>query len=216
MKQLIALAIIIISLTTASAQSGMGFKGGVSMNNRSGYGSTGLKTSPLYTLQASFFFLKDIGSDLLIQPALGYYGKGMQIRDFMFYDNMGNILGTGRLNTRFDYLEFALPLMLRVVNNSETIIFGGAGPYMAYAFAGKYVIRGINNLGEIPKSSDVDFEYNNRFDAGVTVQASMVLKNKFMLSVNYDQGITKVIKNSGITSRNVSYGFTAGYILKSK
>ena len=72
-------------------------------------------------------------------------------------------------------------------------LLGGLGPYLSYAAGGEILYKSVSGLGSNePKRRKMIFGTNgySRVDAGLTVLVSVILKNRWILSFNHDQGLT--------------------------
>jgi hypothetical protein len=115
---------------------------------------------------------------------------------------------------RYDYLELAIPVQYRLVNKNMKLYFG-AGPYISYAIGGKAKWENVTGQpGNEPRKQSIVFGDNGakRLDAGLTILASAQIKERWLLSINYDQGILKTQNYS--TTHSFSVGLTIGYIFK--
>lgn len=143
-----------------------------------------------------------IGQYFAIQPGLLFTGKGSKLQsgnssDANYYKATTNPL----------YIELPVNAVFKIPLETGSNIFVGGGPYIAMGVAGKRKIEG-KVLG-ISYSSKDDIEWSNddpttfnedegaglgimkRFDAGLNATAGFQL-NKFLLSVNYGFGLTKL------------------------
>ena len=210
MKKIIVLTIIGLSFLSAKGQFKWGVKAGTNLSNRSGFSGTGLQTGPIFTIQSSFLGMIPVGKFLIVQPSIGYYGKGMQFKNMQFIDNLGNDLGKGDENLIFNYIELSIPLQYKIDLNRRDRIFIGAGPYVAYAINGKDKVK----AGTFSRSTDVDFNYSKRVDAGISFLITAQIKQHWTLSLNYDLGLINIYKNSSLKPHNNSAGLVIGYLLK--
>ena len=149
-----------------------------------------------------------IGKFFAIQPGLLFTGKGTKLES-------GNSSDANyfKATTRPYYIELPVNAVFKIPLESKTNsnIFVGAGPYIAMGVAGKREIEG-KVLG-VGFSDERDIEWSNddpttfdeeegtglgvmrRFDAGLNATAGLQL-NKFLLSVNYGFGLTKLQSGS--------------------
>ena len=94
--------------------------------------------------------------------------------------------------------------------------FIGAGPYIAYALAGKEKVSDfvpLNN-NSAPPNKAVDFKTASikRWDAGVNVQVSVLFSTTWLVGLCTDFGILKLNSAGTINAQNRSSRFYVGYI----
>ena len=210
MRKILLLAAVSFSFST-HAQKHFGVKAGVAISNHTGSSNSGAKS--LTGLQASLFGRFDLSNLFTLQPSVGYYAKGNRITDLTFADQLGNDIGNGDLNFRYDYLELTVPVQY-LISNKAVKIGAGVGPYMSYAFGGKVSRKNITGpAGNEPKKENLNFDYRKRFDLGLTALISAQFKT-WILSLNYDQGVINVNKGNQPKTQNISGGLAVGYLFK--
>jgi hypothetical protein len=205
--------IFIFSANAQKTQWGVRVGGGIS--TRSGFhNELGLETAPIPTLQGGIIAIVPLAESFIVQPSLGYCGKGNKIKNIQFTDpTMGTDLGTGTAVYRADYFILSVPFQFRSILKNNVVILSGLGPYAGYLFGAVSKARNLSN-GQAPEAQKVDLENAQRFDAGITLMMSFILKKKLIVSINYDQGFINTIKQGPIKSLNATSAITVGYIFK--
>jgi hypothetical protein len=114
------------------------------------------------------------------------------------------------LNYRYDFLELTVPFQYLLIKKIK--LFAGISPYFAYAVDGKviYKYKSGQPTNE-PKTRPITFGYDKRFDAGYILLFSAQLKSRWILSLNYENGI---IKRSFGNRHHTSAGLTVRYLFK--
>jgi len=212
MRKYLTPLVFLIIATSATAQTKFGIEAGASLSSRTGYSH--LNSAPIITFQSSFFVNQFLSKKILLHAKLGYYAKGGKLTDFLFMDNLGNDMGKGDFKTRFDYIEFALPVLFQLANSSRCKFFLGLGPYLSYAISANnkathYRSSSGNNA---PVLADPNFDFNNRCDAGIKFQLLNITQGNFTGGLNFDLGLTNVLKNSNQQVKNNSFGITLGFL----
>ena len=116
-------------------------KAGAAISDRTG--NNGSNEKSLTGLQAFGLRITSLGNSFIMQPSVGYYPKGNRYTNLTFEDQLGNDLGTGDLNLRFDYLELTAPFQY-LIANGKVKFFAGLGPYFSYALGGKAVRKFVS------------------------------------------------------------------------
>lgn len=206
MKRLICvLAACSIGIVSIAQSSKVYVKGGVnvaniSTNNDGSVDDATARTSFHVGVMADL----PIGKFFAIQPGLLFTGKGAKLES-------GNSTDANyyKATTKPYYIELPVNAVLKIPfePNGNNNIFVGAGPYIAMGIAGKREIEGkvlgvaFNREQTIEWSNDDPTTFGKeegaalgvmrRFDAGINATAGLQL-NKFLLSVNYGWGLTKL------------------------
>jgi hypothetical protein len=207
-KSLLSL-VTILFFSSANSQVKLGIKAGVAISDRGDLTAFSM-IRPLITMPVSVFGIIPLKRSFILQPSFGYYPKGYRYKDITFEDQLGNDLGTGNVNYRYDFLELTAPIQYLLVKKIK--LFAGLGPYFAYAVSGKviYKYKSGQRTNE-PRTRPITFGYDKRFDAGYVLLFSTQLKSRWMLSLNYENG---VINKSAGNPHHTSSGLTVGYFFK--
>lgn len=215
---LLVLFITVFALQSSAQKINWGGKAGISLNNRSEYATQDMyEGKSILTLQASVFALSPLGKSFVFQPSLGYYGKGNQVNDIPLIDAQGNIAGMMDILVRYNYIELALPVQYKIPAGEKFNVLVGAGPYVSYAISGVSKIKNFDGAPtvQIPKKNKMNFgEGLPRVDAGFVVMLSLQIHKKWMVSFNYDQGLTPTQTQTDYEAKNFGGGVTLGYIFK--
>lgn len=206
MKKIVLVAIVVCFSVAAFGQTTFGVKAGPDFSSLS-MKTNGAKISSkgLIGVQAGVYANISAASQLVVQPALMYSGKGGK------YD-----LGAGDMQTqRLHYLVLPIDLLFTPeMPDGSGSWFVGAGPYLAYGISGK--ISDDNPSG----SSSVDpfKDYGGgaalkRFDAGADVQVGYEMASGFNFGLSADLGLMNLASsgNQQGTAHNTSFAVLLGY-----
>lgn len=220
-----ALLIVVLTLFSAAtfAQISFGPKVGVTLSRYGTNYADGLeepelqyKMGPQVGLMMNFQILEF----LAFQPSLMYSkkGTGYNIED----EYSGDYVITGYKRDRVSYLEVPLNLALGLkIGPVKFQVF--AGPYFAYAIAGKQVwdyeenLNGIRTdkkgdakfefVNEIPEEQDEDVIYQRPFDAGIDFGLGFQV-SKVLINVGYAMGFSNLqpeIADSEFSAEDYKY-----------
>lgn len=146
-----------------------------------------------------------IGNFFAIQPSLLFTGKGTK-----WQSGNSDDANYFKATTNPMYIELPVNGVFKVPLAEGSSLFIGAGPYVAMGIAGKNKVEG-KVLG-VEYSRDESIEWSNddpatgdeedtglgimrRFDFGLNGTAGLQL-NKFLISVNYGHGLSKLQSGS--------------------
>jgi len=219
MKKIVIIFTIFYFISfNAASQKRWGFADAVGFNSVDGYNGLGIKSKTITTFQLSVFAIlpADIKENFVFMPSLGYLPKGVQFTNIVFTDSLGNELGSGNLKRRIDYLQLTLAESYKMQWGTGIEGFIGAGPYLAYAMAGKEKVSGfvpVNN-GTAPPNKAVDFKAAaiKRWDAGINVQVSVLFSKTWLVGLCTDFGILKLNSAGTINAQNRSSRIYVGYV----
>jgi len=201
-----------------NAQNKFGVKSGISFSDRNG---TNSNSTDLITIQVAAFGMMPLSKVVTMQPSFGYAPKGNKFRNLMFVDQTGGNNGYGDVNTRVDNIELAIPFQYLVTSSKENKLLLGLGGFFSYAVGGMIQWKNVSGPGSDnpPPKTKINFDGSGlkRFDAGVNILISFQLKNRWVLSFNFDRGL--VNNNQGPYAQQTklysrSEGITAGYLFK--
>lgn len=120
---------------------------------------------------------------LMLSQGLEYVGKGGK-------ENVGGVVTRTRLN----YLE--VPVMVNYFNRiakTKSAYHLGVGPWVAYAFSGKYKTTGQSDV-PVTFGPTGDFA---RLDYGAGLKAGIVFSKKWDISLGYDLGMRNLLGTRG-------------------
>lgn len=211
MKSIFTTPVLMILLTPGfvSAQTTVGITGGASFANVT-VKSGGISVSPkLKTgITAGLFIDAPLSSNFSFQPALNFVQKGYVVKEDSYKDKLN-----------LNYLE--VPLNFVYHTNKSEGFFIGAGPSVAFGISGK------------EKYTDSDFPEDNstdkikfgssddeikRIDFGANVLAGYKLAGGFMVSGNYNLGLSNIANtgndnpDEGGTIKNRYFAIKIGYV----
>ena len=198
----------------AKSQIKYGVKAGATINSQTPFRDVDKKN--LVAGQASIFGIISLNKFFTLQPSVGYYPKGVRIANLTFEDQLGNPIGSGTLNYRFDYIELSAPFQF-LITNATIKLSAGLGPYFSYAISGKEIWKNISgNPSNEPTKGNIPFGNNGykRFDIGFGGLLSAQIQSKWMISVNYEIGVDNISSYSTDKVHNLSAGVTLGYFFK--
>jgi len=208
MKSVPILMTLMILLTAfgLSAQTIIGINAGASFSNvtiKSGFISASPKSKTGITLGIAVD--APLSSNFSFQPALNFVQKGYRIKD-----------ETGKETVNFDYLEVPLNFVYYTQKNEGFFI--GAGPSIAYGLSGmdKYTATGMPDDNQKIKFGTGPDEVKT-IEFGLNGLAGYKLKGGFMISGNYNLGLSKINNDDGSgdagTIKNKYFSIKIGYFL---
>ncbi|MES2850806.1 MAG: outer membrane beta-barrel protein [Bacteroidota bacterium] len=215
-KHFIIALFLLITFFSAPAQKRWGIADGIGLNRVSGYNALGIKTDVLVTLQASVFGILplDKNDKFVFMPSLGYLPKGVQFKNVLFTDNLGNVIGTGNSKRRIDYLQLTLPGSLKMKWSKKVEGYIGTGPYIAYGLSGKE--KWNYNTGGNNTSTSVKLDFDkasiNRFEIGFNAQFSVIVSGNWLFGLSSDIAITKINSAGTNNTYNQASHVNIGYV----
>lgn len=132
---------------------------------------------------------------LYLQTGLYYTGKGYKIE----YDYESETVNAS-------YLEIPILASYRYNFSESTQLQINFGPYVAYGIAGK---SKWNDEG-FEDEEDYFGDGIRRFDAGLAIGAGMTFGH-FFVGLNYDLGLTNIVKESDASLKNRCLSINVGY-----
>jgi outer membrane protein with beta-barrel domain len=210
MRRIFFLALVIYLTNSAHSQIQYGVKAGMTINSVTSSYSSHEKS--LWGIQSNLFAVIHLNRSIIFQPSVGYYRKGNRLTDITFVDQYGNLTGFGDLSVRLNYFELAAPFQYLIVNKKWKL-YGGAGPFLSYAFDGTYKYE-YDSGQPTDETTPIVFgsDGTNRLDAGAELLVSAFFGKHFIISINYDQGLTYLDPYSD--RKTMSLGITLGYLFK--
>ncbi|WP_300662771.1 porin family protein [Fluviicola sp.] len=164
-----------------------------------------------------FIFQYNFKNFLSLKSGLSYQRKGYQSGNTVFSDASGNIIGTGKTSSRFDYLTF--PVLVKASFGKKVSFFVNAGPYAGYLLS--KTDRMKINKQETIYTEDLKHSGFNRWDFGIAsgVGIAIPIRTYWVISVearNYsgltdlaESGITKWLTNT--TDLRVGVAYKLGF-----
>lgn len=106
------------------------------------------------------------------------------------------------------YLELPILASYRYNISDYTQLQINFGPYLAYGIAGKY--KWEDNDGEEDDDDKYFDDDTNKFDAGLAFGAGVTFGHIFV-GINYDLGLTNILKDSEGSLKNRCLSINVGY-----
>lgn len=209
MKSITTFMTLMILLTAfaLSAQTSIGLTAGSSFSNVT-VKSGGVSASPKSKtgITAGIVINAPLSSNFNFQPALNLIQKGYKI------EYQGS-----KETVNFNYLEVPLNLVYNTQKNEGFFI--GAGPSLAYGISGKdkFSADGMPDDNQNVKFGSGADEVK-AFDFGVNALAGYKMKGGFVLSANYNLGLSKLNNDDGSgetgTIKNKYFSIKIGYMFR--
>ncbi len=211
MRQFLLLTTLLSASHLLHAQVRFGVKGGL---NSSTVVISGQKGEGSFSSRAAWQagVLADVGitRHFSIQPALLLSSKGYKVNyPFGFITNGLDVKGTYSPL----YVEVPVLALGKIALGNSVRLFGGLGPYFAYAVGGK---KNVKSSG-VEQTSDISFGTSSgaelkRGDFGGSLAVGAEL-GPLVLGLNYNLGLVNVTPGSGSSKvRNATLGVTAGFL----
>ncbi len=215
MKLIFTTLVLMILLIPASviAQTTVGITAGASFANVS-VKAGGISVSPKLKagIIAGLFVDAPLSSNLSFQPALNFVQKGYVVKDKSTKDKLN-----------LNYIEVPFNFLYHVKETEG--IFIGAGPSVSFGISGKekYTDKDFpeDNLDEKIKFGS-DQDKIKRLDFGANVLAGYKFARGFMISGNYNLGLSNIGNKSpdfpedDSTIKNRYFSIKIGYAFSSK
>lgn len=197
-------AVSMFTLASYAQEGAVYLKGGVNLANISTSSDGRINdANGLASFHIGFMGDAPLGKFFAIQPGILFTGKGAKTQtgqpgDAYYYKATSNPL----------YVEVPVNFVLKVpLAKNESSFFVGAGPYAAMGVGGKNKVEGNAGLVSFKGNDAIKFSNDDpttfneqegaglgimrRFDFGLNATAGLEL-DKFLLSVNYGYGLTKI------------------------
>ncbi len=206
MKSISLLMTLMILLTvfSLSAQTNVGISAGASFSNVT-VKAGGVSASPKSKTGITVGIAIDapLSSNFSFQPALNFIQKGYKVKD-----------ETSKETVNINYLEVPLNFVYSTQKNEGFFI--GAGPSIAYGISGKdkFTADGMPDDNQKIKFGSSGDEVK-ALDFGVNALAGYKMKGGFMISANYNLGLSKINNDDGSddagTIKNKYFSIKIGY-----
>ena len=114
-----------------------------------------------------------------------------------------SLRGASADSTTFNpfYLDIPVHLGYKYAFSDDVAVFGESGPYVGIGLFGttdgKSVFGDANGL--------------KRFEVGLGVRAGVEMKRKLVVSMGYDGGLTDIIKDSDVSTKDHNFYISLGY-----
>ncbi len=224
-KFLTVITVLIISVTTLSAQVDFGVIGGINFQNITGKDANGDKVENglLVGFHAGVNASIPIAPDFYFQPGLLYSMKGARNNFFVLPTKATST--DYNTTTRISYIEMPLNLLFRPQFAGGHILLG-FGPYVAYGISGKQTVdvtpllyeQKIRFKNKITSGEawDTDYAYYRPFDAGANIFAGYELNVGLFFRLNAQLGLLRINpevegSDSEASFKNTGFGLSAGF-----
>ncbi|MEP7373706.1 MAG: porin family protein [Chitinophagaceae bacterium] len=202
-------AVLGSSLTAYCQKTSFGITGGASLANMHlKSGDISISVDNKIGLTVGVFADVAISENFSFQPALNYVQKGAK-------NKMTDIGYESKLTLNYIELPFNFlfkPEMPRVR------FFAGGGPSIAYALSGTEKESGNGNTYKYKFGNNPDDDDLKALDFGANFLTGIETKNGFLVSVNYNLGLSNLAPGSSSdgTIKSRYFGFKVGCMLKWK
>ena len=205
-KFLFTAALSAASLFTFAQAPTFGIKGGVNfakINASASLGGTSVSvsTGTLTSFSAGVFADFNIGSQVSIQPAVSFTGKGGKETD----------TNGDQAQINLYYVQVPVNVVYHIPAWETGSFYFGAGPYIGVGVSGKNKVTS----GGTTVSQDIEFGSDEgqfkSTDFGVNGILGFQFTNGFLLGVNYDLGLSNIANSSDASVKNRVFGISAGF-----
>ncbi|MEY4926548.1 MAG: hypothetical protein RI894_984 [Bacteroidota bacterium] len=221
MKKIIIILVAFAALTTAQAQTSIGFRAGVNFGNRDITPKTitssgsGTATEPgIVGLSLAVPFQFKLSDKFAVQPELCFLQKGYS----EYYVNGSDYI---RNSLTMSYLE--LPILGKLIFGGDKFNCGILlGPSFGYALGGRttldYKLNGTSKTIEENMNFTTNYKNINRFDMGFIIGAapSYAISDagSLFLDVRYQFGLSDIVNDTPDNTKafNRGLGLSIGYL----
>jgi hypothetical protein len=153
---------------------------------------------------AGVFGYIPVGGSFSLMPALNYVQKGGRIKHEL-----------GKDIQILNYVELPVNVLYRVRAGSGTLVLGG-GPSLSAGVSGKAKWEQEGETGsdkiEFGSGSDKDLK---AIEAGLNFMAGYIAADGFMVSLNFNQGLSNLAPDNefDVRYRNRYFGLRVGYLI---
>ena len=204
MKKALLFCAAILTAGITFGQSKFGIVAGPSFSSITSKSSGTKETSDLLVgLRAGFTADLQLADEFYIGTGLLYSGKGGKNKD------------NNNIKTTLSYLQVPINFLYKPEVGSGKLNLG-AGPYVAYAIAGRHKGTFNSTTVELDPFDDESNTINQklkRFDAGLGVVAGYELNSGLFFGLNADLGLVNAFDNTDNdrSFKNTSFGVSLGY-----
>ena len=217
------------------AQVRLGIQGGVSVANfwqTEGFSGlvTRLSSSPIAAYHGGIIAEVDLGSHLVLQPALLYFESGSHLQNTTGFVNPPG-LDINYSNTTVKLYSLRLPVNLvwKIDIDKKTKILFGLGPYIAQGTSGTekgyYIAEQLssNSAVRVPIDNKIHFSnatsyatsgmsYASSFDIGGNILAGVEYK-KFQLTIDFNRGLSRMYRSFDANCGTLAWNFSLAYYI---
>lgn len=202
MKNLVLLAVALVSFSISQAQVTYGIKVGATVGEIS---NTFYEQSAHPSIFASIFADIPVAPKFSVQPGVSLIGKGSDFKEKGVDLELEHILSVMTL-------EIPVNVMYSIPTGKTGKFMVGVGPYIGFNLSGRDNYVGKHKDTKIEVSHDLKFTGKDKdmnvIDAGANFILNYRFTNKLLLSVNYNLGLTDIdpIWNSKQSFRGWAFG----------
>jgi hypothetical protein len=189
-----------------------GFTGGAAFANYKSKGSSASDNGNSKTgLTAGVLVDIPLSKNFSFQPAVNFVQKGTKDEE-----TSGGV--TEKIKLTVNSIEVPLNFLYNAPGNGGNF-FIGAGPSFAFALSGKLKFDdGTNSLSENVKFGNGDDDDIKGLDLGANFMTGYCFHSGFLLSVNYNAGLSNLVPGGSSDDKVKShyFGIKLGYLLNGK
>lgn len=197
-KSLFFVLFALISVVSYS-QISWNAKAGMNMSNITSVDGTSLKIGYNVGVGMEYAF----NDTWAIQPSLMFTAKGWKM-DIESADEEGTVKAT--VNPLYLQIPVMAAARFPISDNMNVVV--SAGPYFAFGVGGKVTADGYED-GDCFGDEDETLGME-RFDCGLGVGVALEI-SKFLINVNGEFGLTKVIDTYDKSPKNMNFSIGVGY-----
>lgn len=172
---------------------------------------------PRMSASGSIFFQYNFSNLFSFRFDPGFESWSYKTKDFVATDPAGNIIGTIKIHTTFNYIT--LPILLRASLGNKTKVFFNAGPSFNVLLQEKNVVKGAGYSTE-QKNTDQYKTLNMGIVAGIGIGIPIKENLSLSFEIRNNLGLTNINKNSnkdfGIKTNSTSLLVGLAYKFGSK
>jgi hypothetical protein len=149
--------------------------------------------------RAGFGAILPVSNLIAIQPSLYLSQKGAKRDDSGYVTNQKGTIDAW-------YLDLPIDLQFRI-HAGKVVLTPAIGPYFAYGVFGKIKNDNTGDSGDTFQSGGM-----KKFDCGLNIEFGVEFSNNIMLSIGYQEGLTKVGDvDDAAKIYNETFNFSVGY-----
>jgi len=184
-SNLLAIALLMLISTSASAQINFGLRSGVAASTFSDKGNLYQDNKVTFSYTGGAFATIPVYKSFAIQPELNYVRKGRS--------NETTELGTSvKTDFMIHYLEVPVLFQYRndqMLNKSGSVFYLNAGPYAAFALNTQTRVSDDNEGTLVPVSDSNNTDWGTTFGIGFQTP---IFKKDICFDLRYDMGLSEI------------------------
>lgn len=199
----------VFTITTAQAQTKIGFRAGISSASWKGDAASSLDDLVSITkgyvdtkgrtgFHAGGYVNIPLSKSVSLEPGVSYSQKGYALRGDIEIEKLDFLGANANLTVQSHYID--LPVLLTVSPVKGLELF--AGPQLSYLVKNNMNINaGVFGISVVNRNMDITDQFNS-IDAGVVGGIGYKLDNGFSIRASYDHGLSRLDKNQNFKSYN--------------